>query len=354
VRSSSASSTSESADDQGSGASEGGGPGAALGPGRQTGGSGLVGGLDGGPFGGPDGDFDGERLRRVAAHVFVEDLARPELGTTDFHHLARVLRLRPGEAVSAGDGRGSWRACEWQGLPQLRPTGEVVAGRSPPTPALTVAFALTKGARPEWTVQKLTELGVDRIVVMTSARSVARWEGGRGARQLERLRAVAREAAMQSRRLWLPEVEGPVPFASFVPGGLVPSGPSRFVAGGRAGPVPGKPVGPWPYGPAGHVASGPVELAGSYGVATQAGATGPVGRATAGGLALCDPSGTALTLATPTVLVGPEGGWSDEELAAVPEKVSLGPQVLRAETAAVAVGVILAALRSGLVCSPPA
>jgi 16S rRNA (uracil1498-N3)-methyltransferase len=51
---------------------------------------------------------------------------------------------------------------------------------------------------------------------------------------------------------------------------------------------------------------------------------------------------------TPTVLVGPEGGWSDEELAAVPVKVGLGPHVLRAETAAMAAGVLLSAMRAGL------
>jgi 16S rRNA (uracil1498-N3)-methyltransferase len=66
-------------------------------------------------------------------------------------------------------------------------------------------------------------------------------------------------------------------------------------------------------------------------------------------VALADPGGAPLTLSTPTVLVGPEGGWTDEELAAVPCHVGLGPHVLRAETAAVAAGVLLAALRAGLV-----
>ena len=51
----------------------------------------------------------------------------------------------------------------------------------------------------------------------------------------------------------------------------------------------------------------------------------------------------------PTVLVGPEGGWTDEELRAVPRHVGLGPHVLRAGTAALAAGVLLAALRAGLV-----
>ena len=73
-------------------------------------------------------------------------------------------------------------------------------------PALTVAFAPVKGERPEWVVQKLTELGIDRIVPLLSERSVVRWSGARGKATVERLRRVAREAAAQCRRVWLPEV----------------------------------------------------------------------------------------------------------------------------------------------------
>ncbi len=80
-------------------------------------------------------------------------------------------------------------------------------------PALTVAFAPTKGERPEWVVQKLTELGIDRIVPLVSERSVVRWEGGRGQKAVERLRRVAREAAAQCRRVWLPEITDVVHFA---------------------------------------------------------------------------------------------------------------------------------------------
>lgn len=227
----------------------------------------------------------------MVAHVFVDDLSatEPALAEHDVHHLSRVLRLRPGEAVSVSDGQGGVQVCEWAGGPALVPVGPLVRhGR--PTPALTVGFALTKGDHPEWSVQKLTEAGTDRVVVVLSARCVARWPAGKQDRQLQRLREVARQAAMQSRRAWLPVVDGPVLFADLV--------------------------------------------AGLVGVA-------PV--------ALAVPGGAPVSLSTPTVLVGPEGGWTDEELAAVPHHVSLGPHVLRAETAAVAAGVLLAALRAGLV-----
>ena len=81
-----------------------------------------------------------------------------------------------------------------------------------PEPALTVAFAPTKGERPEWVVQKLTELGIDRIVPLRSERSVVRWTGQRGQATVERLRRVAREAAAQCRRVWLPEVSETIGF----------------------------------------------------------------------------------------------------------------------------------------------
>ena len=153
-----------------------------------------------------------------------------------------------------------------------------------PAPEVTVAFAPVKGDRPEWVVQKLTELGVDRIVPLGTARGVVRWDGERAERSLERLRRVARAAAMQSRRTWLPEVTGLVPFADAVA---------------------------WE------------------------------------GAALAEPGGDPPTLASPVVLVGPEGGWAQDELAAEVPRVGLGPTILRAETAALAAGVLLCALRSG-------
>lgn len=222
---------------------------------------------------------------RVVAHVFVGDLTAPLLGDEDAHHLAKALRLRPGEIVSGSDGRGGLATFRWLPPAALEPEGEPQFATAP-TPALTVALALTKGDHPEWAVQKLTEVGADRIVVMSSERCVARWPAEGVGRQVERLRKVARQAAMQSRRRWLPEVDGVVPFAS---------------------------------------------VARDYPAA-----------------ALAVPGAAPLTLSTPTVLIGPEGGWSDEELATVPTHVGLGPNVLRAETAAMATGVLLTALRAGL------
>jgi 16S rRNA (uracil1498-N3)-methyltransferase len=149
---------------------------------------------------------------RVAAHVFVDDLTHPELRDDDHHHLERVLRLRPGEVVTASDGRGGLRTCRW--------TADGLTADGDPThedrrsPTITVGFALVKSEKPEWIVQKLTECGVDRIVPFTAERSVVQWDEAKTERNLARLRSVSREAAMQSRQRWLPTVGGVTSFAA--------------------------------------------------------------------------------------------------------------------------------------------
>lgn len=228
----------------------------------------------------------------MTAHVFVDDVDAPVLVDDDRRHLVRVLRLRDGEVVTAADGRGAWRRCRLRMRPDdeaaLEPDAEVERTAAP-SPAITVGFAVPKGDRAEWAVQKLTEAGVDRIVLLHADRSVVRWDDeSRAARRVERLRRVAREAAMQSRRVWLPSVDGPTPFADAV----------------------GAP-----------------------------------------GVCLAEAGGEPPSLARPVVLVGPEGGWTDHEREAGVPRVALGPHVLRAETAAVAAGLLFSALREGLVRS---
>ena len=122
----------------------------------------------------------------AAAQVLVDDPADPAVGADDRHHLARVLRLRAGEPVVATDGRGHWSLCRYRGDEVGRELGAILEPDGPvtfepaPSPGLTVAFAPAKGDRPEWVVQKLTELGIDRIVPLAAARSVVRWDGRPG------------------------------------------------------------------------------------------------------------------------------------------------------------------------------
>lgn len=180
-------------------------------------------------------------------HAFVEDLDHPVLSDADDHHLRRALRLRDGSPCTVSDGQGRWRPCVLRAAGP-EPTGTIVAVPEP-TPPLTLGIALTKGAKPELVVQKATELGIDRIVLFVAARSIPRWDDARTAKQLGRLERVAREAAMQSRRVRIPSV-----------------------------------VGLWNLATASEIE----------------------------GAALAD-LGASAYAGQPTVLVGPEGGWDDHE-----------------------------------------
>lgn len=170
--------------------------------------------------------------------VFVADVDHPELDDADRHHLHKALRLRAGDPLVVADGAGSWRPVRFGD--ELEPQGDV-AVEPRPAPPLTVGLTPTKGDRPEWAVQKLTELSIDRIVILRTERSVIRWDGEREAHHLERLRRIAREAAMQSRRVWLPTVEGVHTLAEHPgaaladPGGRPPSGSDGIVLCGPEG-----------------------------------------------------------------------------------------------------------------------
>ena len=145
-------------------------------------------------------------LRESTAHIFVDSIDAPVISEFDAHHLLRVLRVTPRDAVTISNGRGQWRCCVLDANGLLETTSDIVLDSAPHW-ALTVAFAPVKGDRPEWTVQKLTEIGVDNIIPLGSTqRGVVRWEEGPANKHIERLRRIAREAAMQSRRTWLPVV----------------------------------------------------------------------------------------------------------------------------------------------------
>jgi 16S rRNA (uracil1498-N3)-methyltransferase len=216
--------------------------------------------------------------------VFVADLEHPLLDDADHHHLSRARRLRDGDPLLLGDGAGRWREARFAGS-SPEATGPVTWSPEP-TPSVGVAFALVKGSKPELVVQKLTELGIDRIIPFVAARSVVRWDEARSTKARDRLERVAREASMQSRRARLPEV---LPVATFAE------------------------------------------------VAARTGAC------------RADRFGGPPSLDHPLVLTGPEGGWDDDERAAALPVVGLGDGVLRAETAAIAAAVVLTALRAGLV-----
>ncbi|HSK25309.1 MAG TPA: 16S rRNA (uracil(1498)-N(3))-methyltransferase [Jiangellales bacterium] len=220
-----------------------------------------------------------------------------QLGAEEGRHAAVVRRIRAGEQVELSDGRGAVARCEVESASRAGLTCRVLGlERHPaPSPRLVVVQAVPKGDRGELAVEVLTEVGVDEVVPWSAARCVARWDGDRAAKGLRRWRSVAREAAKQARRPWLPAV---------------------------------------------------TDLASTRAVAA---------RLAAADLALVlheDAESVLATVRPPdsgevVVVVGPEGGVTPEELdafaAAGALAVRLGPSVLRTSTAgAVATGVLLA------------
>lgn len=225
------------------------------------------------------------------------------------HHALRVLRLRAGDPVVLFDGKGG----EYAG--RLVEAGRAVRvelgawrdiERESPL-RITLAQALPAGDKMDWIVQKAVELGAVRVVPLAAARSVVRLVGERAARRVEHWRQVAVSACEQCGRNRLPEV------------------------------LPVLDLRSW--------------LAGLAGLAEKQGETD-------GLRLLLSPGGAALRLGEVSprggvaLLIGPEGGLTDDESAAAAacgfRAVSLGPRILRTETAGLAALAALAALHGDL------
>lgn len=227
------------------------------------------------------------------------------LGQEEARHLRDVLRLKRGDEVFVFDGEGREYRCviEEQGRDRaLLFVQEGVAPASPESPlALTLAVALLKGEKFDLVVQKATELGVARIVpVMTKLADVRLKDERDGGKRTLRWQRIALEAAKQSGRARVPQVEAPITFEVMMRGGEAITGPDglRLLFSERAGEALLETLGPAHDGP------------------------------------------TAAT-----ALVGSEGGWTDEELAQARGAgwsiVTFGGRILRAETAAISVTALL-------------
>ena len=203
-------------------------------------------------------------------------------------HAVVVRRIRVGEQVVLVDGAGVSATCEVTATSKSALQASVLSVHESerPTPSVTVVQAIPKGDRAELAVEVLTEIGVDRIVPWAAARSVGVWRGERAAKSLAKWRSTAREAGKQSRRPWLPEVTEMATTADVVT--LVEAADLAVVLHeGAIEPLAGLPL---------------------------------------------DGVGSVL------VVVGPEGGISDEELVALgaAHVVRMGEPVLRTSTAGVA------------------
>jgi 16S rRNA (uracil1498-N3)-methyltransferase len=222
---------------------------------------------------------------------------RAELRGEDARHLARVLRAEPGQLYELSDGTDVYLA-EIAAVETGRVIFRVIERvDTPPAPLrLTLFPALVKFDRFEWLVEKATELGVAAIVPVNAARSGKGLAEAAGKRA-ERWRRIARESSRQARRLGPPEIGETQPLAEAV----AASGGLCYFLDENPGPPP---------------------LVAAIPQAAE--------RRSSDSVAL---------------LTGPEGGWTDAERAIATAAgwapVSLGPLILRTETAAItAAGII--------------
>ncbi|WP_405372827.1 MULTISPECIES: 16S rRNA (uracil(1498)-N(3))-methyltransferase [unclassified Microbacterium] len=127
------------------------------------------------------------------------------------HHAAAVRRVRVGETVTVGDGRGVRLTGAVAAVAPKEVVVDVLDRVETPAavPRTVLVQALAKGDRDELAVQAATELGVDEIVPWQAARSVSRWDPAKAAKGVARWDAIAREAAKQAHRDWLAEVTPP-------------------------------------------------------------------------------------------------------------------------------------------------
>jgi len=213
-----------------------------------------------------------------------------EVTGDEAHHAVAVRRLRVGESVVLTDGLGRTAVgpVSSTGKRVFAVTVASLDDVAMPEPVVTVVQAIPKGNRGELAVEVLTEVGVARIVPWAASRSVAVWKGDRAQKSVERWRSAAREASKQARRPWFAVIDE-VASTNDV---------ERLVAG--------------------------ADLA----VVLHEEATGSL------------PSVPVPAVGSVVVVVGPEGGLSDEEVrafeAAGAHAVRLGPEVLRTSTAGVA------------------
>jgi len=255
------------------------------------------------------GDYLTMTRRRFYAppNAFALDGACVELSAEETRHLRDVLRLREGDEAFVFDGAGREFACVVRALAargaSIPATLEVrgqVAPQKPESPLdLTLAVALLKGEKFDLVVQKATELGVSRVVPLLTKRADVKPHDARDtARRVERWRRLALEASKQSGRALVPEVSVPVAFASLMQIPPASQTARRLMFAERSGRKLSETI---------------------------------------------DDAGARRSKLT--ALVGPEGGWADEEIeqarGAGWDVVTLGGRTLRAETACLVVAALL-------------
>jgi 16S rRNA (uracil1498-N3)-methyltransferase len=225
---------------------------------------------------------------------------RARIAGPDAHHLTRVLRVEPGQVFEISDNRNVYLA-EVETAHKDLVSFAVQGKLAPPGPVVqtTVLASLIRFERFEWMLEKATELGVARIVPVRAERSEKGLEHG-AEKRLARWIRIVREASEQSRRARLPEIGEPLDLAEAI---RMEAAYRYVLEEAQAPPI-------FPSLPTDRRPDDQVAL-----------------------------------------LVGPEGGWTDQERRQIVDAawnpVSLGPQILRAETAAIAAIAVIQAAWTG-------
>jgi 16S rRNA (uracil1498-N3)-methyltransferase len=234
--------------------------------------------------------------------AFAPDEKSAKLGAEETRHLRDVLRLQSGDEIYVFDGAGREFLCVVLSIARASAELSVIAEVEPTRPEsplnLTLAIALLKGEKFDLVIQKATELGVRHIVPLATERGDVRLRDSADAnRRVTRWRRIALEAAKQTGRAFVPTVGALLTFTSL---SMIPDG-KEDQSSGRVTRLmfserDGRSLSETTNDLAGH----PTEI---------------------------------------VALVGPEGGWTDEEIGLAREGgwqiVTLGGRTLRAETAAI-------------------
>jgi 16S rRNA (uracil1498-N3)-methyltransferase len=213
-------------------------------------------------------------------------------------HCAQVLRFQTGDQIEVIDGQGRRAQAHITHVRKQEVAIELGAIEQlpRPNPALVLAAAVPKGKTMDWVIEKAVELGVARIVPLMTHHTVVKYDSSEAIKKAEKWQKQALEACKQCGQTWLPEVETPLSMSQFL---ATPRGGAKLIASLADGAQPLRPI---------------ME-------------------------AMDQPESV-------TILIGPEGDFSEQEtqgaIAAGYQPVTLGPLVLRCETAAL---LVLSALR---------
>ncbi|MBM4134383.1 MAG: 16S rRNA (uracil(1498)-N(3))-methyltransferase [Nitrospira sp.] len=209
-------------------------------------------------------------------------------------HLRGSLRVAEGETFWIGDERRRRYRVKALEVSRHLLRGQILeeqANQSPPNPPITLAQAILKGDRMDWLIQKATELGVASLIPIVTSHAIVRPRTERHQAQQERWQKIALEAAQQAERWEVPEIAAPCDIMAFFE--AQPSASCRLILSERSD---------------------------GQSLAT---------------VALPSKPDESVSIA-----VGPEGGWTKEELNKAQAcgflPVTLGTRILRAETAALA------------------